>query len=372
MNHFKTFILIQILGAFFFNMNAPAALDRPLKPDEINKLQDNIQKKPDNVKSRLFLGNHYYREKNWNQVIHHLAPVTEKLPDEALYVLSESYLAKGLHREAESIANILLSKEPISTKHYLLVVEIYSLIYETITKPELKGPARANIFETLKTAQKMDPENPEVYEVWLKKTEAYIDQYAFDTLRIMEDMKKNNIPFEPRHLSLQCKYNFLAGFTKQTKLTCQKAIVQEPDNPSNYIYLGQTRVNIGDEVEGKRILASVGKKFSSSEEALWASANSYYESKNISAAYLLFKKASQHKDSKPRDLLGLAKTAFELKKYQEALVAFVQHCHRTKVLDQEFRRASGMLKDQLEWHELYRKKMLDCKPATDDPAFKAV
>ena len=68
--------------------------------------------------------------------------------------------------------------------------------------------------------------------------------------------------------------------------------------------------------------------------------------------------------------MGLAKTAFELKKYGEALNAFVEHCRRTEFLDQEFRRASGVLKQDLKWHELYRQKMMDCKPKPDDPAFK--
>ena len=199
---------------------------------------------------------------------------------------------------------------------------------------------------------------------WLQKLEKYVDHYAFEALRVMEDMKKNNIKFYPRHLSLKCRYNFLADFTKATKLSCKKAIITEPENPSNYIYLGQTHVNIGEEKVGKRMLASVGKKFSESHEALFAAAESYKDSGNIAEAFKYFLKASKYEEATPETFMGLAETAFDLKKYGVALQAFNKNCYMKRFLHPKFRRASGLLKDQPQWQQLYRQRMMDCKPGT--------
>lgn len=361
MNHFKTFIFLIFLVAYTASPSVFAQLERPLRPHEIKALLKNIEQNPSNLKSRLFLGNHYYNADNWKNTILYLAPVAEKLPDAEVYKLANSYLNTGDFRQAEAIASILLSRDKVPTDSYLLVVEIYSKILNKTEKPAAVKNLQNQLFETLKMAQKSEPENPKIYDVWLEKLEKHIPHYAFEALRVMEDMKKNNIKFYPRHLSLKCKYNYLAKFTKETKLTCNQAKIVDPDNPSNYIYLGQSHVDSGDDKVGKRMLASVGKKFSKSEQALEAAADSYYDSGNISEAYKFYYKASLQKNATAEVYMGLARTAFELKKYKISLAAFRQHCFMTQKLDHEFRRASGLLKNQPHWQELFRQRMMDCK-----------
>lgn len=362
MNHFKTFLFLLIAGIYTYSCPVLAQLERPLRPGEIKALSTNIQKDPSNVKSRLFLGNHYYRLSHWKKTIEYLNPIAEKLPDQEIYHLATAYLNTDDFRQSEAMIGMLLSRDVIKTDSYLLAIEVYSELLSRLNNAEQKGEVRSKLFETLKTVQKQNPENPKIYRVWLEKLEDHVDHYAFEALRVIEDMKKNNIRFDKTDFSLQCRLNYLAEFTKQTKATCLKAIQLDPNNPSNYIFLGQTHVNLGNEKKGKRMLASVGKKFSKSEEALWATANSYHESKNIGEAYKFYKKASLREDAQPRDFIGLAETAFELKKYGEALQAYTQHCFRERYLTHEFRRASGLLKDQPKWQSLYRQKMQDCKP----------
>ena len=378
MNHFKTFIFNLVFLCFCYSQIADASLNRALKPNEISTLKRNIDKDPNNIKSRLFLGHHYHRVKDWNGVITYLSPVAEKLPDDAIFKLAKSYLEIGKYRDAESIANILLSKEKIKTKHYLLATKIIAGILDTAKLDpyeieETRGKKKVKIlidprkpivdslYNTLKDAQKQNPTNAEIYDVWLEMLETYEEHYAHDGLKVMEDMKKYNIPFTPRITSLQCKYHYMADYADQAKKSCQTAIDADPGDPSNYIYLGKVHVSTGDDKKGKRMLASVGEKFSNSEEALWATADSYLQSKDITSAYTFFKKASYRKDAKARDFLGLGQTAFELKKYDEALNAFVKHCKMAGVFSQEFRRASGLLKENLRMQELYRQKMMDCK-----------
>lgn len=362
MNHFKTTCITLLFFLTLGGNFAYGKLNRALKPNEISKLMDNIKKNPNNHKSRYFLADHYFLEENWQEVINVLAPINEGLPDSQVYQISVSYYKKANYRQAESMVNMLLSKPKVKTKSYLLAGRIYSGIIDHLDKPILRQSLVDKLFETLKQANQKDPSNRKIYEAWLTNLEKYVEYFAVDALPVMEKMKENKVKFLPKDYSRLCRYNHLAQFTNEAKTACQAAIGRDPDNPSNLIFLGQSHINSGNKKEGQRMLASVGKKFSESEEALWATAQSYYESKNLASAYKFYKKASQHKDAQPRDFLGLAQSAFELKKYGVALRAFSEHCYRTNFLDHEFRRASGLLKEHPKWQEAYRKKMNNCKP----------
>lgn len=360
MNQFRTSLFKVILSALMAPSLTFANFSRTLKPNEIETLRANVTADPRNVNSRLFLGNHFYGLSNWQEVIRYLHPVLENLPVDSLYQLSSSYLMSGDLREAESTVNILLSQKKNHTNNLLLSVEISSLVITETSSPFVINKAREKLFDTLKEAASLDPANPKIYGVWLEKLDKHLPESPQESLRVLEDMKKNGIPFSPKHYSLMCKYNFLAKFSKETKTSCKTAIARDKGNPANFVYLGQTHVDLGEVEAGKRMLASVGRDFAHSEEALWATANSYYENKDLSSAFSFFKKATEHSQAQPRDFLGLAKVSFELKRYDVSLHSFVEHCRRTNFLDQEFRKASGLLIDQPKWHDLFRQKMQDC------------
>jgi hypothetical protein len=366
MNRLIVLTTIFISTSLIIVNQASAQLNRSLKENEIKALKANIIKNPANIKSRLFLADHYYSKKNWKLVIETLSPVVETLPDVALNQISTSYMEMGNLRESESIINILLSRPNVKTEHRLLAVKIYSGMIDNLNQSIESKPWVDKLFLTLKTAQENDPKNRIIYDVWLEKLEKYIPNFANESLRVMEDLLAQGIILRPKDYSLLCKFNHLAHYTKSAKIACDQAIIKDPQNPNNIIYLGENHIINGDEAMGKRLLANVGEKFSESEEALWATANNYYQNKNISSAYTYFHKAAHHKDAKPRDFLGLAKSSFELKKFNEALNSFVEHCRRTNFLDQEFRRASGLLKDYPLWQDRYRKKMIDCKSETSN------
>lgn len=366
MNQFRTFFLALLILTCTFPAYLKAGLGRPLNLSEIKALKKNIKKDSNNIRARLFLSHHFYDEKNWYEVVQALGPIAEKLDDDDLYKLSQSYLNLGRPRDSEALVNILLSDEKTKSRDFILATQIYSEIIDSYDTELMRQPVIQKLFSTLKRGQSEHPKAVEIYDNWIAMAEAYIPHYANEGLRVFEDMKKNNIKLTAKHYSLQCKLNYLGNFPKGTEVFCEEAIKKDPENPSNYIYLGQNQVKTGEEKKGKRMLASVGKKFSSSEEALWAAADSYYQSKDISTAYMYFKKASVHKDAQSRDFLGLAKSAFELNKYGEALNAFVKHCELSEYLDQEFRRASGLLKNDPKWQLKYRQKMIDCKPTSYD------
>ena len=390
MNHFKT--LFSFFFCLLLSFMVYATLDHSLSPDEISHLEKNVQTNQENLKSRLSLADHHSLKKNWSMVIKWLTPVVENLPIRAINQLIKAHIQLSHFQEAVDLIEAhLLTQKKIKTKTYLFAIKTYSDFLTNIpdksiivenqppTPSETSPPppsskqkgnkrgkenrqkqqnqqvsstryktkaevVRKKIFDLLKQAQVKDPENVKIYDLWLKMLEKHITHYAFEARRVLEDMKINDVKLRKRHYSKLCKYNSLANLTVEAKQICQQAANMIPENPSNFIYLGQAHIDSGEREKGQRILASVGKKFSGSEEALWITANTHYENKKIASAYKYYLKASKHRKSKPRDFLGLAKTAFELKKYGISLKAFHEHCQRSHFLHQEFRRASGLLK----------------------------
>ena len=404
MNHFKTFLKFSLLFCFLPPFTAQGTLNRLLNPEEISLLEKNVKTNPENVKSRLFLGGHHSQKKHWSMVIKWLTPVVEKLPVKSVEQLIEAHVRLSHFREADFLVDGLLSKKKVKTKTYIFAIRTYSDLLTGLpdtpilvpvgtsgstskitekpggnkqkaqqTKESRKNQeyevaygleektAREKIFDLLKQAQNQDPKNIKIYDLWFEMLEKHIANYASESQRIFEDMKANKIKLRKRHYSKLCKYNSLSNLMAEAKEICHEAIEKDPENPHNYIYLGQVHMETGEKEKGRRILASVGKKFSQSEEALWVTAKTYYENNDIVSAYKYYLKASQHRESKPRDFLGLAKTAFELKKYNISLKAFSEHCQRSHFLHQEFRRASGLLKENPSLQKRFRQKMQNCK-----------
>lgn len=341
---------------------ANGTLGRALTDTEIQSLEQNLKKNPQNVRSRLFLANHYFKTQKWNSVITLLQPVNEKIDDETLIILGESYLKVGKNQEALSLADTLQNRSTVTEQQFSFII---SVIDHNLSDPRSsisKSELQSRLFETLKTARSHFSTKHLFYDQWLSMLEKHIEHFSVEALRVVEDMKKNNLPLRPHHYSAICRYNYLAGYANEALQTCQQAITKDPQNPSNLIHLGKAEILSGDTASGKRKIASVGEKFSQSELALWEAGNTYFEDKNYGQALSFYQKATEQPERQARDYLGLAKAAFELRKYDIALKAFAQHCRLSNYLDQEFRRASGLLKDNPKWQERYRQKMMDCKP----------
>lgn len=349
-----------IFSLFFWGFNSSAELSRPLTSEQVKKLEKNVLENPNNLNSRRFLADHFALQSDWKMVAQYLSPVAESLPTKYIHLLVNAYIQQKQIREAESIIRIPLSGKKVSEDTYLLAARVYAEKMRAFEATHHADEAKEALFELLKVAQQTYPQSSTIYDAWLSYLEEFVAHYQYEALKVIDDMVTNKMELNDRHASLLCKFNHMAGYTKQTKETCEAAIERNPNDPSNYIYLGQTHIDTGDTDKGMRMLSSVGKKFSQSEEALWAAGNAYYENKNLPMAYDYYKKAILHKNAQARDYLGYAKVSFELKKYDEALQAFDKHCLMTKTLDQEFRRASGLLKEGSAWKERYRQKMSNC------------
>ena len=172
-------------------------------------------------------------------------------------------------------------------------------------------------------------------------------------------MEAHNI-LKPRHYSQMCLYNYSAGYSKQALTSCNEALTRSPKDYRNRIWLGKTLLYSGNTKAGNRTLASVGKKFPKATAALEATADFFKEDKNLPKALEFYNKAARRTDASAGAFLGLAEVAMALKKYELALMAFEKNCLMTKILPQEFRRASGLLKNNGPLQYRFRSAMRSC------------
>ena len=275
-----------------------------------------------------------------------MTPAVEQLPLDSLKQLIEAHVQLSHFREASFLVDSLLNGKKTKVKTYIFTIRVYSDLLSQLSDTPflvLRGEpkvvpqkvtagktekdqqkvqkteksegnqqyevayglkergAREKIFELLKQAQNQYPKNLKVYDLWFEMLEKHIANYASESRMVFEYMRVNKVKLRKRHYSRLCKYNSLSNLGLEAKKACQEAVHRDSENPNNYIYLGQAYMDTGDSKKGQRILASVGKKFSQSEEALWVTAKTYYEKKDLVSAYKYYLKASQHKESKPRD-----------------------------------------------------------------------
>jgi tetratricopeptide (TPR) repeat protein len=360
MNQYKTKLLCLIIFCWYWP--SEAQLQRSLKDSEISQLKSNIQKNPNNIRARMFLADHYYLNEQWPIVADLLSPVSERLNAYYQKRLSAALLHMGRSRDAHALVSTILNGKKLSADVYLLAIDIDSeIILKDINIPET-AEAKKRLFETLAKAKSTDPQNVAVYEKWLQMLERHVSHPAHEAISVMDDMKKNGVSFAPKHYSLLCQYHSKAGYVDYAQISCEQASRIDPENPDNLIFLGQSLLNSGEEDKGRRMLASVGRKYKDSARAVHATALNYQDNKNYAQAYIFFKKATQINGGHDESFLGLGQTAFELRKYDEALNAFNEHCRRVDRVSQEFRRSTGLLQENSPWKDKYRQSMLDCRP----------
>jgi|GEM_PF-5660027 len=210
-----------------------------------------------------------------------------------------------------------------------------------------------------KGALKDHPRSLKLNDLYLKFLEEFIDHYAFEGLFVLDALAKER-KLRARHFSKLCQYSTKAGYGKRAVESCEMALKKDPKNVQNSLLLGQAYAISGNNKKSSRVLASVVKNHEGSASALKASAEHFLQKKNYPEAYKLFSKATQTKEVDPGVYLGLAKTAMELKKFDIALKAFQTHCQLTHSLNQDFRRASGLLAKRPEIQAQFRKVMRVC------------
>ncbi len=272
-------------------------------------------------------------QKSYKKAINVLAPYSNEISNEAMMNLAGAYEKTGDSANQIRMLEQLVSRDPDHFRpHYLLGVA-----YQQAGKTD-------KAVENLRMSIRLAPEHRPSYDALLDIFQKGKQDY--ETRTLLAQMVQQ---FGPRGdlLSLQCKLFSNDGFLNQAIKTCQSAITAAHSLPDNRIYLAQAYLNSDKLQAAERVFIETARQFKHSEFAQYATGEFYFSQKNYPAAVRYLTQAV-HLDAKSvRSQLSLAKSLFEIQKYNEALVHYNIACKLDKKKDSltEFENAAARLRN---------------------------
>jgi lipopolysaccharide biosynthesis regulator YciM len=149
------------------------------------------------------------------------------------------------------------------------------------------------------------------------------------------------------------------------KKYCQLGTLLFPDEAENFVRYGQVIKIIDDSKNGDQLIKKAAEDFKNSELANFTYASLLEEKKDFVTAFSFFQKAVSADATSIRSQIGLAKSAFELKKLDVALEAFKASCKKDKVSQSELRKKLFILKTEknADWIAKYESALETCSPS---------
>lgn len=350
--------ILLILGLIVLLQPAPA----PTKPsppttktsknkeleERVRILEKQLMKKSANQKNRIALGEALFELGNYDRVIEVLQPHMELLPRSANLIIANAHRAQKKYLEEIRVYKHLVN---MNTDDYLSHTEL-GRAYTDVNKPE-------EAILAYRKAIEIRPQHRPAYEALLKEYNRIGNHY--ESRLIVEDMIQY-FGAKPDYLNELCRLYTVENYKDTAIDRCNLAVRKQPSNPDNHIYLGLNYKNSGDTAQATKILLNAAKRFPKSEHAQWVAGQVSEEAKNFLAAYTYYKQAIAADAASARSHLGLARSAFELKKYKESLDSFSKACPQNKEASEEFRKYAYRLRHLAEesWHEKFLGRASEC------------
>jgi tetratricopeptide (TPR) repeat protein len=183
----------------------------------------------------------------------------------------------------------------------------------------------------------------------------------YEARNVVSDMIKVFGP-QPELSTALCRLYALDDYNEKTVEMCQEAIDKAPSVPENHMYLGLALKNRDQGEKAHKVLTGAAKRFPASEPVQWAMGELSASNKDFVGAYNYYKKACAADPRSARAWVGYGSSAFELQKYNEALVAFVKGCKADRTQTKEFRSAIGRLRVRKDatWQAKFEMAINEC------------
>jgi len=156
-------------------------------------------------------------------------------------------------------------------------------------------------------------------------------------------------------MSKMCEINTKDSIFEPAIKMCTEAIQIAPERPDNYVYLGLAHRGSEEPEKAKDALKRAANKFVKSELALFTYANLLEKEKNYIEAYKYYTLCSQADHKSARCWLGLGLSAFEIKRFDEALTGYSKACQLDRKNLPQIRKATAILRNSKnhEWANKY-------------------
>lgn len=322
---------------------------------EVNKIEILEKKSKKTKRDYVEIAEYYTRIKNYPKAIENLKLANKPQGVDILDKLARVYELAGDKEESTRALELIRVEGKASPGHLTRLGNSYA---ETRKKIKEKNPVIViSTDEKGNQTTSDDPSNKyaqqaiDAYRESINKAPRYGKAYEglyklyvdmnnhYDArLVILEALEKLG---EPQYwLSESCKVEIEQNYYDNAKKVCQKAISKDAKNPDNHVYLALAYKNTENAEQARKIIFNAAKRFKKSEVTQWSAGQMSCSIRNWEQANEQFQQCVKADSESGRCHIGLGKTYFELKKYDQALISLMKACPYIKGVEIEIRRFS--------------------------------
>lgn len=287
-------------------------------------------------------------------IISELSPKIETLKRTDLLKLGRAYSTEKNPQAAIKVFTAVLAKNAKDVEAKTLIGAEQLKI--AVSKEQIK-----EALDTLKSAIDINPKYLPAYRELIKYYEGRLDKSPADRrisnseLRIIYQDLIERIGANAEFVTQLCKITTVDGLYDLSAKYCKQGISLAPKEPSNFVYQGISMKETGQGEESEKVLKKAASVFPKSELAQLTYAQTQTEKKNHILAYTYYKRAVLANLNSVPALLGLAQSAMEIQKVEEALDAFQRACRRDRTIVPHVRRAKNTLRTikKQEWEKKF-------------------
>lgn len=310
---------------------------------DVEQLKTEIRKDPKKLDLIVRLAEAYVEKGDFEKATLLLWKQVDKLDRNALLVLARAHESRKEPLEMIRALNILIAKNAKDVEALTLMGNAYLL-------QKKNKDAMESYKSAVEINSKYEPAYRGLIDLYEKRTPPNLYE-----LRILFQDMIDNIGPRFQYYSKLCEINTMDSTYEPAIQSCNSAIAKNANVADPYVYLGLSYRATGEEQKGIQALKKAANKFPDSELAQFSYAKALEEQKNYVDAMKVYKAGTDANKKSARSWLGLANSAFEIRKYEVALLAFSNSCKYEKKNAAAFRKAAAILRNARtpEWSERF-------------------
>ena len=290
--------------------------------EKVEKLSAKLKKQPDNLKLRYQVAKLNYRANNYKKTIELLDSYSSDLDKNGLSVLALAFKKSEDYKNEARILQLMIATNPKDVSTLLRLGNSY---ITQASKLEGKSSQEklSEAVEQYRKITKIQPENEKAYfgllEIFKKQKNQYESQV------VVKDMIKR-FGKKPKYVNELCRIYTEEAYLQEAIKTCKQAIMGDPKLADNHANLAQSYKDKGELQTAEQILKTATRRFKKSERIYSMAGEFYFEQKNIRVANRFYSQAVLIDRNSLRAQIGMARSSFQLEKYEQALMGFENAC----------------------------------------------
>lgn len=349
-----------ILAVLMVFSSPVLALNRDLASSEIDKLENNVRKDPQNKVSAKFLIQHYYNKQQWKNLVRVAQPQQKTLEMPLAMMLVEGYLAINDGYSAYALLGHIQGSAGATAETKLWEARTL-VIMARGEKTSIQKINHANkSVQVIREAAELDAKNEDVYLEWVDILREFWPHLAQDALNVVNVMEQKLDDYES-HIPLKCDLYTKAALWDQGAVACQRAIKMNPKDVSSRLNYAEV-LNIKENPEArKKALMSVAKDHPAHYEAQLRLGDLYFAAQDFVGATAQYKKVLEIRKNDVPTMLKLAQSEFKIKQFTSALETYKSHCKQARMVSSEFKDATKQVRADRKLYKQYEDAMLSCR-----------